>query len=402
MRSDMRAKAMRFICASLLIALMMIATANCSAINNTCSCSDISPEKKVAYMCRPAVVMINCLHWATLVNKDGEPKIYLNIGDGDQKTEVDFQEWGQGGTGSGFIISQDGYIMTNAHVIYMSDYEIKEGLVKSIGDSILNNYPQIAGENGQYSEEIYDVLRKEYTLKKRTPEKEISVYFGGMGSITEQNGVPAEVRTESPDELWVGEGNNKYRSGKDLAILKIEGFSNLPTVILGDSGKMEVGDKVIIIGYPGLVESYTHQMLSAETDLIPTVTSGIISAQRKHPDHTDVFQTDAAIQHGNSGGPAFNKDGEVIGIATWGSSVPDAAILVQGYNFLIPINVAKSFINQLNINTSRSKASEFIEKGLDYYWKQQYSNAAQEFNKALSLDTKNYYASEYLKMSSPH
>jgi Tfp pilus assembly protein PilF len=74
---------------------------------------------------------------------------------------------------------------------------------------------------------------------------------------------------------------------------------------------------------------------------------------------------------------------------------------VQGYNFLIPISVAKSFINQLNINTSRSKSSDYIEKGLDYYWKQQYSNAAQEFNKALSLDSKNYYVSEYLKMISP-
>jgi serine protease Do len=196
----------------------------------------------------------------------------------------------------------------------------------------------------------------------------------------------------------------RYASGKDIAILKVEGLKNLPTVILGDSDRMEVGDKVIVIGYPYLVKSDAAGMviLSPETDLLPTVTSGIISAKRKSPDGSEVFQIDAPIQHGNSGGPAFNDKGEVIGIATWGSfmELPTSEGYSESelYNFLVPIDVAKSFINQLNINTVPSATIRRFENGLDYYWMGQYSQAEKEFNGILATNPNNYYAAEYLQM----
>jgi len=91
----------------------------------------------------------------------------------------------------------------------------------------------------------------------------------------------------------------------DVAVLKVESDKQLKTVKFGDSDKMRVGDGVIAVGNPfGLGE---------------TVTSGIISARNRNIDsgpYDDFLQTDASINKGNSGGPLFNMQGEVIGINT--------------------------------------------------------------------------------------
>ena len=91
----------------------------------------------------------------------------------------------------------------------------------------------------------------------------------------------------------------------DVAVLKVESDKPLKTVKFGDSDKMRVGDGVMAVGNPfGLGE---------------TVTAGIISARNRNIDsgpYDDFLQTDASINKGNSGGPLFNLQGEVIGINT--------------------------------------------------------------------------------------
>ena len=116
----------------------------------------------------------------------------------------------------------------------------------------------------------------------------------------------------------------------DLALIKIEAGTNLPTVTLGDSDDLEVGEWVVAIGNPfGLSE---------------TVTAGIVSAKGRvigSGPYDDFIQTDASINPGNSGGPLFNINGEVIGINT--------AIINQGQGigFAIPVNMAKELLPQL-------------------------------------------------------
>ena len=91
----------------------------------------------------------------------------------------------------------------------------------------------------------------------------------------------------------------------DVAVLKVESDKPLKTVKFGDSDKMRVGDGVMAVGNPfGLGE---------------TVTAGILSARNRNIDsgpYDDFLQTDASINKGNSGGPLFNLQGEVIGINT--------------------------------------------------------------------------------------
>ena len=119
----------------------------------------------------------------------------------------------------------------------------------------------------------------------------------------------------------------------DLALLKVDAKKPLPSVAWGDSSKSRVGDWVIAIGDP--------------YGLGGTVTAGIISARARDINagpYDDFIQTDASINRGNSGGPMFNMDGEVIGVNTAIFSPSGGSI---GIGFAIPSAQAKNIIEQL-------------------------------------------------------
>ncbi len=119
----------------------------------------------------------------------------------------------------------------------------------------------------------------------------------------------------------------------DLALLKIESDEPLATVAFGDSDRIRVGDWVMAIGNP--------------FGLGGTVTAGIVSARGRDlagGTLIDFLQIDAAINRGNSGGPAFNTAGEVIGINTAIYSPNGGSI---GIGFAIPANLAKQVVAQL-------------------------------------------------------
>jgi S1-C subfamily serine protease len=127
--------------------------------------------------------------------------------------------------------------------------------------------------------------------------------------------------------------------GNDVALLKIAGASGLPTVTLGDSSKLQVGDDLVAIGnalnLPGG----------------PTVTTGIVSAKDRTLDDPglpeNLIQTDAAINPGNSGGPLVNSDGEVVGMNTLVIQQATADEAAQNLGFAIAVNTIKPLLAQL-------------------------------------------------------
>ncbi|MDE1145733.1 MAG: Do family serine endopeptidase [Azospirillaceae bacterium] len=128
----------------------------------------------------------------------------------------------------------------------------------------------------------------------------------------------------------------------DLALLKVETKKPLQALSFGDSDKMRPGDWVVAVGNP--------------FGLGGTVTAGIVSARSRDIDPAnlnDFLQIDASINKGNSGGPTFNANGEVIGINTAIFSPTGGSV---GIGFAIPSNVAKPVIEKL-------KATGHIERG---------------------------------------
>jgi hypothetical protein len=137
------------------------------------------------------------------------------------------------------------------------------------------------------------------------------------------------------------------QSGKDVAVLKIEA-SNLPTVRLApNSTGLQLGEQIFIIGYPGVV--LNHDFLSRKSALEASVTVGRVSGFKIDITDRRVIQTDAAISWGNSGGPAFNLRGDVIGAATFISTTSEGDQAIQGFNFLIPVETVHEFARGISL-----------------------------------------------------
>jgi serine protease Do len=165
----------------------------------------------------------------------------------------------------------------------------------------------------------------------------------GSGFIIDPSGLVVTNNhvIEDSDEVTVILQDNTNLKAKvvgkdtktDLALLKVQADHPLPAVKWGNSDKARVGDWVIAIGNP--------------FGLGGTVTAGIVSARARDINsgpYDDYLQTDASINRGNSGGPMFNTDGEVIGINTAIYSPSGGSI---GIGFAIPSAMAHNVIDQL-------------------------------------------------------
>ena len=174
-----------------------------------------------------------------------------------------------------------------------------------------------------------------------TPQKRKSSALGS-GFIIDKEGIVItnnHVIQGAEDILVRVNGDKEYKAkvlgadpGMDIAVLKMETDEKFIPVEFGDSDKARIGDWVIAIGNP--------------FGFGGTVTSGIISARNRSiglSRYEDFIQTDASINQGNSGGPLFNMDGDVIGINT-AILGPSGSI---GIGFAIPSNNAQRVINQL-------------------------------------------------------
>jgi serine protease Do len=205
----------------------------------------------------------------------------------------------------------------------------------------------------------------------------------GSGFMISKDGylVTNEHVVENATEILVAMTNGEHYNAEiigtdrltDIALLKIEG-ENYSYLEFGDSDNLIVGEWVIALGNPfGLFELNDK----------PTVTVGVISAVDRDWGQTesrrlymDMIQTDAAINHGNSGGPLVNSLGQVIGMNTFiytGSAYQEGFI---GIGFAIPINRIKEIVNELhnqgNINrdfwlgiSNGQDLNPYIVKALD-------------------------------------
>ena len=204
-----------------------------------------------------------------LIDKVGPSVVAIQI---DQKgTEV--------AAGSGVVVSNDGLIVTNAHVVSLTD---------QYGRPLRNAKVMVRMDDG--------------TLRN------------------------AKVLGRAPEN--------------DIALIKVEDVSGLKAAEIGDSDALQVGDDVVAIGN------------ALDLGNTPTVTKGIISAKDRtlqvdaNVELTGLLQTDAAINHGNSGGALVNASGQVIGINSAG--IPDA----QNLGFAIASKTFQPLIEQLKSGTA--------------------------------------------------
>jgi serine protease Do len=186
------------------------------------------------------------------------------------------------------------------------------------------------------------------------PQQEYRERLPGLGSgfVADANGmvITNEHVVHGADEIKVTLPDGREFPAQvvastqtyDLAFLKIEG-RDLPSLTLGDSGDLLVGEWAIAIGNPfGFLLD----------DPKPSVTAGVVSATHRDIKseaseggiYKDMIQTDAAINPGNSGGPLVNSLGEVIGVNTFIFTRSGGSV---GIGFAVPINTVKRFLGEI-------------------------------------------------------
>lgn len=305
-----------------------------------------SPGQRLAILTKPAVVRVVAGY---LVDVD--------LGQG--KSERRFI----GGHGSGFFVSSDGYLVTNAHVV---DF-VQQGDDKA--------HAQIVGD-------ILTQLATERKVDLSTlPAEQRAELTRVIGQAVRLNKKVSVVVLPNGDQLVYdikAFGTPVSVAGsKDVAILKVQ-TRNAPTLILGDESTVELQDKIYAIGYPGAADDLVG-VLDEKAMLEATITDGNVSAMKKTADGVPVIQVTTTISPGNSGGPAVDEKGQVVGLATF------KAAQAEGYNFLVPASTVVEFIKQAGIKNDDSLTNQAFREGLELHWQQRYTEAIKEFEEVRQL-----------------
>jgi hypothetical protein len=306
-------------------------------------------QKLVAYAVKPAVVRINAFATADFrypaqAITDVEAKLRA---DGHElrargvSGENAVVETGAGGSGTGFLIHPNGLILTSGHVVAPTRDS------DALGRDLYRN-GAIAALVRHFPVETLRTIYREEALGRY------------VDALVEAGHID-NVRTTSQVELSNGE-TRPFRirhwspalnqRGTDLALLQID-RKGLPSLALGDSEQTRIGQSIFSVGYPAVASSTDDVIggwLSRDSDLEATFNPGTITAIKRDVANTPVLQSNVAIYRGNSGGPAVNLDGEVIGVSSWGHTN------AEQIKFLVPINVARRFLTDAGVKPSHDGA----------------------------------------------
>jgi len=310
--------------------------------------------------------------------------------------KVKSEELTTGATGSGFIVSPDGYVVTNAHVVGTNEdpeeqiyYQLAVETQQEIQEALADN-DDLSESDRQELTDIFTTKLTDYYAEKSTVAS-VSTSVGVLsGTATPDEEFSAKswsatVET-SGSVTEVVDGETTW--GRDIAVLKVDVDHPLPTVRLGDSAGLGTGSDLFVIGYPtiGLESLFTDR----NTTLEPSLFSGVVSARRTLKSDVESIQTDAAINSGNSGGPVYNSEGKVVGVATFGPTDAD----IEDTGFALPIETATEFLDELGVEPEQSELSTTYQEGLNALWRDDCETVDEKMNAVLDMWADHPYAGD--------
>jgi len=313
--------------------------------------ADAAPSvQEVLLRAKPAVALV-------VSEVTAEVTVTCPIGGKQQVTPPPFRE-----TGTGWFINPSGWVITNGHVVspaHRPKQTIRQELVE-------RGVRQACG----------DVSDQEVaaTVARATVKLDPSIF------VILSNGLrlPATVAKYSPPVA------GEAMSGRDLALLRLEA-ADMPALTLGDSSNTRIGDRIHILGFPGVVLS--HELLNASAKVEASVTNGAISGFKQDIANQPVLQVDAPAAWGNSGGPAVGSSGEVLGVLTFVSlETGHQGTIVQGFNFVIPSAAVREFVKGTDVKLDEvSRFNTAWHAGLEAFFEGSYGRAEKHFAEANRL-----------------
>src|SRR5687767_15031802 len=268
--------------------------------------------------------------------------------------------------GSGFFISSNGYIATNAHVV-STTREGEEKAKQALFYHMLQQIAQQLNRDPRSLDVNFFNQRSEF------------VAFQKIHHVITPDGsaFPFEIKQYGAP---VGESTDQ---GKDVAVVKIE-VKNAPILKLGDSDRVQLQDHVTVLGYPGAADTFQSGMLSQKSAFEASITDGKISARKAAASGAPILQTSTPATHGNSGGPVLNDANEVVGLLTFRGDTVNGQE-VSGFAFIVPSNTVMEYVKSAGSSNDEGPTDKAFREGLELYWGQYYSSAIPKFEEVKRL-----------------
>ncbi|HCL83628.1 MAG TPA: hypothetical protein DIC22_06610 [Chitinophagaceae bacterium] len=300
-------------------------------------------------------------------------------------------------SGTGFLITADGYVATNCHLIDRDNAFIRRQF-------FLSAFQQITEAN---------ISALENAWATRFSEQQKSILYNTYASVYARlfSMVLYDLRKDIFIEYSVDSANGNTSSikksahvivkgqpmpGKDVAILKMDGDSTLPTLKIAQDELPRVGEQLFVYGFPGPVTNNNY--VATESAIEPTLTTGIVSALKKSVAGWPLIQMDANINRGSSGGPVCNEKGEVVGLTTFGS-LENSGGLAAGLNFAIPVSILQEYLDSAGVIARPSETSLLFGDGIVFYDREFYKDALKKFRQVLALNKQFPGLAYYIKDS---
>jgi len=285
--------------------------------------------------------------------------------------------------GSGFVINDRGYVVTNAHIADYNDFDLllegsstdgsyEDDMVNDLIIlmlSALNNSTQEISED-EMANLAYSYLLEMYDnnyISISNLSRDIYIQSNATFEIDEKTAalknkekhIKADLvksnKISSTYESQISQNTNLADTA-DLAVIQTADTLNLPSIPIEKN--ISIGKKVFVIGYPGLADN--SELVSSTQVLSSTVTEGSVSAIKPNSSNTfELIQIDAAVQNGNSGGPIVNEDGYAVGIATYKLRSDSG-----NYNFGISAKELSSFLETASIQPQSNSMRKSLENSL--------------------------------------
>lgn len=275
-------------------------------------------------------------------------------------------------TCTGFIVSEDGGIVTAAHCVDV-DGAIENAVAEYVA-SASGNWTWTDTGQTMTDTELTEWALANFTFTGDSSDgslvPEIEIFLSnesGGGSL------PARIVDTSPIER-----------GSDVALLRIQ-RSNLPTITVADSDPT-VGDAIVSVGYPGSTERVTD-MQSA-----PSFTKGSVTSIRTRSNGlVPVYEIDATMTFGMSGGPTLNSESEVIGLNSFLSSGE-----TRDLGFVSPASMILEMLNRNGIDTTQTGSNLEYHQALDAHFSGDYAAAVEGLTSVIQDQPANEMARTYL------
>ena len=320
--------------------------------------------------------------------------------------------------GSGFFVSQNGYLATNGHV---ATSDPKSAVITfaitafSKGDSsylmALLNLTTLSPSDltGKTDTEAVGLM---VNAMYEIPDSEITKTNDVINLLVELNDKSPDItallsatdaRTKYPAQDNIKQASliaSDYRAldgidgfkASDMAIIKIDG-SNYPVTKLGSVSDVSQGSDIYILGYPG--EATDNGLVDSTVNTVTLTTGKVSSIKNASGSSKKLIETDTTIGHGNSGGPALSNGGDVVGIATY--TVDGSGTGNGVYNYIRDIKDLEDLASKSSITfDTNSKTQSEWSKGLDAFYTAHYSKSLENFKVVKSLYPYNSKVDEFV------